>query len=152
MSLGSAKTCSNCHKGKRLSHYYPGSNKCKTCTLEASRVRRQRARDAASEPSNASESWGESLYVMTNPRVPGEVKIGRAAHPLGRARQMSSGHNFTLEVTHTYAHHGALENEVHQRLAQWKVPCGSREWFSLQPEQADLLVRATILEHELSRT
>lgn len=114
MSLASAKTCKNCREEKRLSDYYAGSNKCKTCTLEASRDRRQRARDAASEFSDASEStWGESLYVLTNPRVPGEVKVGRAACPLGRAQQMSSGHNFTLDVTHTYAHQGLLETAVH---------------------------------------
>ena len=112
---------------------------------------RQRARDA-SESSDASEgTWGESLYVLTNPRVPGEVKVGRAACPLARAQQMSSGHNFTLDVAYSYAHQGSLETTVHQRLARWKVPCGSREWFSLQPEQADLLVRATILEHKLGR-
>ena len=145
MSLASAKICQTCREEKRLSDYYPG--KCKTCVLEASRVRRQRARDAAaSESSDVSESiWGESLCVLTNPRVPGEVKVGWAACPLGRAQQMSSGHNFTLDVTHTYARQGSLETAVHRRLAPYKVPCGSREWFSLQPEQADLLVRATIL-------
>ena len=152
MSLASAKTCKNCREEKRLSDYYPGSNKCKTCTLEASRNRRQRDRDAASESSDASESiWGESLYVLTNPRIPNEVKVGRAACPLGRAQQMSSGHNFTLDVTHTYARQGLLETAVRRRLAPYKVPCGSREWFSLEPEQADLMVRVTILEHELSQ-
>ena len=88
---------------------------------------------------------------MTNPRILGELKVGRATCPLGRAQQMSSGHNFTLDVTHTYAHQGILETTVHRRLAPYQVPCGSREWFRLQPEQADLLVRATILEHELSQ-
>jgi hypothetical protein len=153
MSLASAKTCPNCREEKRLSDYYPGSNKCKTCVLEASRVRRQLVRDAAaSESSDASESiWGESLYVLTNPRIPSEVKVGRAACPLGRAQKLSSGHNFTLDVTHTYARQGMLETAVHRRLAPYQVPRGSREWFRLEPQEADLLVRATILEHELSQ-
>ena len=152
MSLTSTETCRKCRKETRLSDFYPGRRQCKPCVLEKDRERRQRDRDAASQTSDASEStWGESLYVLTNPRLPGEVKVGRAAYPLGRAQQMSSGHNFTLDVTHTYAHQGILETTVHRRLAPYQVPCGSREWFSLEPEQADLLVRATILEHELSQ-
>ena len=152
MSLASTKTCQKCREEKRLSNFYPGRQHCKPCVLDKDRERRQRARDAASESSDAPDStWGESLYILTNSRIHGEVKVGRAACPLGRAQQMSTGHNFTLDVTHTYAHRGALETAVHRRLAPWQVQCGGREWFRLDPQQADLLVRATILEHELSQ-
>ena len=152
MSLTSTKTCRKCREERRLSNFYPGRQHCKPCVLNKDRERRQRNRDAASQISDASEStWGESLYVLTNPRLPGEVKVGRAAYSLGRAQQMSAGHNFTLDVTHTYAHRGSLETAVHRRLAPYQVQCGSREWFGLEPQQADLLVRATILEHDLSQ-
>ena len=64
---------------------------------------------------------------------------------------MSNGQNFTMEVNHTYADRGYLETTVHRRLAPWLVNEGpSREWFRLLPEQADVLVRAAILEHDLS--
>jgi hypothetical protein len=153
MSLASTKTCLKCREEKRLSDYYAGRNQCKPCVINGSREYRQRLRDAASDASDASEpAWGESLYVLTNPRIPGEVKVGRSACPLGRAQQMSYGQNFTLEVANTYAQQGYLETTVHRRLAPYQVQGGSREWFSLQPEQADLLVRATILEHELSQS
>ena len=152
MSIASTKTCQKCREEKRLSNFYPGRHHCKPCVLDKGRERRQRARDAASESSDASEStWGESLYILKNPRIPGELKVGRATCPLGRAQQMSTGHNFTLDVTHTYAHQGHLETAVHRRLAPYQVQRGSREWFHLDPQQADLLVRATILEHELSQ-
>ena len=78
--------------------------------------------------------------------------MGRAACPTGRVQILSNGQNFTLDVNHTYAHRGYLETTVHRRLAPWLVNDGSsREWFSLSHEQADLLVRATILEHELNQ-
>ena len=152
MSIASTKICQKCREEKRFSDYYPGRHQCKTCVVQGSREYKKRVRDAAYEASDTSEpTWGESLYILSNPRIPGELKVGRAACPLYRAQTMSYGQNFTLEVAHTYAQQGYLETMVHRRLAPYQVQRGSREWFALQPEQADLLVRATILEHELSQ-
>ena len=141
------KTCQKCNTEKRISDYYPSRHHCKTCVLEVGRKRRQCDRDA----SESDSTWGESLYILSNPRIGGEVKVGRAACPTGRAQILSNGQNFTLDVNHTYAHRGYLETTVHRRLAPWLVNEGpGREWFRLLPEQADVLVRAAILEHDLN--
>ena len=99
------KTCQKCNTEKRISDYYPGRHHCKTCVLEVGRKRRQCDRAAAESDS----TWGESLYILSNPRIGGEVKVGRAACPTGRAQILSNGQNFTLDVNHAYAHRGYLE-------------------------------------------
>ena len=96
------KTCQKCNAEKRISDYYPGRHHCKTCVLEVGRKRRQCDRDAAESDS----TWGESLYILSNPRIGGEVKVGRAACPTGRAQILSNGQNFTLDVNHTYSPQG----------------------------------------------
>ena len=126
-----SKTCQKCNAEKRLSDYYRGSVRFRGCC-----TRRQRDRDTADESKST---------------FPGELKVGRAACPTGRAQTLSNGQNFTLDVNYTYAHRGYLETTVHRRLAPWLVNEGpGREWFRLLPEQADVLVRAAILEHDLS--
>ena len=146
-----SKTCLKCNAEKRLSDYYPGRQHCKTCVLEVAAQRRQRDREAAESVSESDSTWGESLYILSNPRIPGELKVGRAACPTGQAQTLSNGQNFTLDINYTYAHRGYLEPTVHRRLAPWLVNEGpGREWFRLLPEQADVLVRAAILEHDLN--
>jgi hypothetical protein len=142
------KTCQKCNAEKRLADYYPGRHHCKTCVLDVAARRRQRDRDTSDE----SESrWGESLYVFTNPRIPGEVKVGRAQDPTGRASTLSHGQNFRIQVNYTYERKGYLETAVHRRLAPWQVSAGpGREWFRMLPEDADLIIRALILEHNMT--
>ena len=88
---------------------------------------------------------------MENPRIPLEIKIGRSQSPEDRAKQLSAGHNFRLIVKYSYGGKGFLEKTPHQKLKHLRVDIGAGiEWFKLTAEQADLLIRATILEHELS--
>jgi hypothetical protein len=93
------------------------------------------------------------LYVMRNPLIPGIVKIGRATCPLQRASEMSRSQPFLLEICHTYGGWGHIETEMHKKLEHRRVDTGAgREWFSVEPWQADVLIRAAILEHELSKS
>lgn len=145
----SAKNCLKCSAKKRLSEFYPGRHHCKTCVLEVGQQRRQRDRDEADSMNES--AWGESLYVFTNPRIPGEVKVGRAQDPTGRASTLSHGQNFRIQVNYTYECKGYLETAVHRRLAPWQVSAGpGREWFRMLPEDADLIIRALILEHNMT--
>ena len=163
MKRGSSKVCSKCHVLKDMSEYHPSlkGSICKECYNKQQREQQREKRlskrlSSASEAGSSASSsdhstWGESLYILTNPRIPGELKIGRAACPVGRAQQLSQGQNYTLEVNHAYPQKGFLESTVHRRLAPWQVTTGhSREWFKLLPEQADVLIRAAILEYDLS--
>ncbi len=89
---------------------------------------------------------------MENPRIAGEVKIGRSTNPEERAKSLSAGNNFCLAVRQTYEEKGFLEKTLHHRLKRRRVEEGAGvEWFRVSVEQADLLIRAAILEDELSK-
>jgi hypothetical protein len=98
------------------------------------------------------EYFPDSLYIMENPRIPGEVKIGRSQNPEERAKQLSAGNNFRLVVRRSYGEKGFLEKTLHQKLKRRRVEEGAGiEWFKVSVDQADILIRAAILEDELSK-
>ena len=93
----------------------------------------------------------DSLYIMSNSLLPGIVKIGRSANPEERARQLGTSHPFRLIVEFSYGGKGFLEKTLHDRLKHRRVEGGGgREWFRLTPEQADVLIRASIVDNELA--
>jgi len=95
----------------------------------------------------------DSLYIMKNPLIPGLVKIGRSAFPDRRARQLSAGQPFQIEVKRCYEAKGYLEKKVHQKLAPCRVTGGlGTEWFRMTLKQATCMIEATILEDELAKT
>jgi T5orf172 domain len=95
--------------------------------------------------------YGDSMYVLYNPRIPGEVKIGRAMRPSNRARDLCNSMPFKLEVMHVFPGFGFLETHVHKKLQHKRVVNGrGREWFAIEPCQADILIKATIVEFQLS--
>ena len=94
----------------------------------------------------------DSLYIMENPRIPGEVKIGRSQNPEERAKQLSAGNNFRLVVRRSYGEKGFLERTLHQKLKRRRVDeVAGIEWFKVSVDQADILIRAAILEDELTK-
>ena len=100
----------------------------------------------------AEEHHPDSLYIMENPRLPGEVKVGRSQNPEERAKQLSAGHNFRIVVRRSYGEKGFLEKTLHQRLKCRRVQeCAGVEWFKVSVDQAEILIRAAILEDELSK-
>jgi hypothetical protein len=158
MDNGSSKMCSKCHIEKSPDGFYESQKCriCKECKKQHERMKRKRAIEveedtsevdlssSSSEPSEKSAS----LYILVNPLISGMVKIGRASCPLSRAQSMSQSHPFSLTVFQSYYQMGFLESTVHRRLAERKVASGpGREWFHVTPDEADLIVRATILEH-----
>ena len=146
--------CSKCHTEKDAHDFYPSQlgKVCKDCfNMYPSQCRKRGYEpDVDGElSSSASESSETSLYIFCNPLIPGMVKIGRALCPVSRAQAMSSSHPFSLTVCSTYGQMGFLESTVHRRLADRRVTSGmGREWFYASPEEADLIVRATLLEHK----
>ena len=92
----------------------------------------------------------DALYVMTNTLIPHMVKVGRSHDPDIRAKDLSQSHPFKIIVCHRYIGYGFLEKLIHDKLQKKRVEGGrGREWFSIEPKQADLLIQAAMLEHKL---
>jgi hypothetical protein len=100
----------------------------------------------------AEELIPDALYIMENPRLPGEIKIGRSHNPEERARQLSSGQNFRIVVKRSYGEKGFLEKTLHHKLKHRRVEQGAGiEWFRVSVEQADILVQAAVIEDNLAK-
>ena len=87
----------------------------------------------------------DALYVFCNPLIPGMVKIGRAARPMVRARNMSASQPFRLTVCSQYPKFGFLERYVHAKLQTSMVSTGSgREWFAISASEANVAIRQVV--------
>jgi len=149
------KLCKGCGVEKRcedfpIDRHMPGGryHMCKVCKCAACKIRRdalRAARNRAIEP---------ALYVMRNPLIPTMVKIGQAIDVAERASQLSSSHPFDLEICFEYPAKGHLEPIIHDRLRAYRFTgtkaSKGREWFEVQPEQADGVIRGAIAEWELA--
>lgn len=87
-----------------------------------------------------SNTWGEYVYVLSNPSMPGIVKIGfTTTSPEQRIKEINSATGviepWTLEwyVECTEAHD--LEKKTHKYLEEFRIR-KNREGFSLHPTQA----------------
>ena len=134
---------------------------CKCCNSEyAKHYRSKKGKKRVERPqaiqyqSTAEAPENEStLHIMRNPLIPGMVKIGKAACPDLRAESLSKSQPFELLVCYAYSGWGSLESLMHEKLSNVRVQSGrGRAWFRVEPEQANLLIRATILECEISGT
>lgn len=159
MDTESSKVCALCQIEKPPEGYYQTAKGrcCKECVKLKVRLSRKRAYEveddssAPGEQMGTSESPDASLYILCNPLLPGMVKIGRAACPVARAQKLSESHPFHLTVFQSYYQMGCLESKVHHKLAHRRVTSGpGREWYHASPDEADLIVRATLLEHRWS--
>lgn len=106
----------------------------------------------SSEFAVVEEITSDALYIMENPRLPGEIKIGRSHNPEERAKQLSAGQNFRIVVKRSYGEKGFLEKTLHHKLQRRRVEHGPGvEWFNVSVDQADILVKAAIVEDDLSK-
>jgi hypothetical protein len=96
-------------------------------------------------------STDDALYVMTNSKLPGIVKIGRSKHPKNRAHEMAAAQPFFVNVDREYPDVGFLKLTIHKKLLPYRVEDGAgREWFHLSVEQADSIIQGEITLYELS--
>ena len=162
------KKCAKCHEYLPVTDFNSkgkGSpvlfSYCRCCNIEYCRQQRMKKDNKRVErpqaiqyQSTSSTPENEStLYIMRNPLIPGMVKIGKAACPDLRAESLSKSQPFELLVCYTYSGWGSLESLIHEKLSNVRVQSGrGREWFRIEPEQAYLIIRATILEREISGT
>ena len=126
---------------------------CKSCQSSQQKTYRDEKKRLQEETNDQNDRLApnsDAMYVIINPRIPGEVKIGRSRDPESRAKCMSMSQNFRLSVIHSYPEKGFLEKTVHSRLSALCVEdVPGQEWFRLSHEQADAIVRAVVVEHEL---
>jgi DNA segregation ATPase FtsK/SpoIIIE-like protein len=82
----------------------------------------------------------EFVYVLTNPSLPGLVKIGRTDRSVEeRARELSAATGVPTEFAvyreFRVADSASVERAVHLRLKDFRLS-GNREFFSIEPEVA----------------
>ena len=94
----------------------------------------------------------DDLYVMKNSRLP-EYKVGRSHNCDVRAKDLSKGQNFKMEIVRVYKQQGHLESMIHQRVKSRKFPDGEgREWFTLELETLEMIIQGVIAESTLRAT
>jgi len=153
------KVCAKCRESLPFKAFYCSvhskdgrRSQCKKCWSHYNGKKRRHEDIKVSEDANVQPGCLDSLYIMENPRIPGEVKVGRSQNPEERAKQLSAGNNFRLVVRRSYGEKGFLEKTLHQKLKRRRVEEGAGiEWFKVSVDQADILIRAAILEDELSK-
>ena len=70
------------------------------------------------------------LYIMTNPRLHGEYKVGRSGRADLRRAGMSSSQNFEMQLLAVFSDLGPIEKLVHKALESKRVREGpGQEWF-----------------------
>ncbi len=84
------------------------------------------------------------VYILTNPAMPGLVKIGHTArHPDIRAAELSAATGvpgrFVVAWSHPVRDHEALESLAHGRLDRYRVNA-NREFFSCTVAQARRII------------
>ena len=72
----------------------------------------------------------KELYIMTNPRILGEYKVGRSNRVDLRRAGMCASQNFDMELLAVFFDLGRLESLVHAALESKRVQEGpGQEWF-----------------------
>ena len=164
-----SKVCSSCHETFPMHDFSTCSAAkdgkqayCKTCarswwtrpkSAHAQQSELLSAACSSNEFSVTEELRPDSLYIMENPRIPGEIKIGRSRDPEERAKQLCAGNNYRMVVKRTYGEKGFLEKTIHKKLKRRRVEEGaSVEWFRISVEQAEALIVAAIIEDDISKS
>ena len=126
---------------------------CKTCSNTKNKAQRD-ALKAACSAEEKSEPLS-ALYVMRNTLLPDLVKVGQSSDAAKRAVELSKCHPFDIEICYEYPGFGHLESTTHDRMRPYRFTgvkaCKGREWFEMQSEQADGIIRGIIAEWELAQ-
>ena len=167
MLLEMTKHCKRCESDLPLDDFWSNgkyfNSYCRRCDADrrADYTKRKRQVTLEGEPCSMDETDAyevkeeifpdpDHLYIFMNPKISGEVKIGRSKDPTIRAKELSKSQNFSLVIHATYAGQGFLEALIHRRLQKIRVhDCEGREWFHIDPETAHHIVYGIIQEASL---
>ena len=134
------RRCTKCEQEVPMTRFYKRASghiaiaQCKPCHRETMRAY-QIARNGADESAPAERT----LYIACNPRIPGEIKVGRSNDPQSRIARMSYTQNFDLALIASFPDLGSLETHVHRILSPYRVQ-GCREWSAVSLEVATAAV------------
>ena len=79
----------------------------------------------------------DSLYVIQNTRIPGELKIGRSVNVTQRCNNLHRCQNFSVRVHAEFPGYGHLERQIHEALKAVQVQdVPGTEWFLCSPAVA----------------
>ena len=107
-------------------------------------ARRGAAAGGEEERAAPASPVGNELYIMRNPRIPGEVKIGRSNNVDLRRAALSSQMNFDMVVEAVFFGLGPLESRVHDALQHRRSREGpGREWFNVDVTGAIEAIKTT---------
>ena len=157
------KVCTSCRETLSMDDFHNNACRkdgkqswCKPCMLRNHKLRAEAASAAGSVSEDftvTQELVPDALYVMENPCLPGEIKIGRSREPEERAKQLCAGQNFRMVVRRTWGEKGFLEKTIHHKLKRRRVEEGAGvEWFRLSVEQAEAIITAAIIEDDISKS
>ena len=162
-----SKVCFRCNELVPLEDFYDNQHGkhgkhswCKVCVRRQAARARQTHKSCSEAATRSSEEFTvtqelhpDSLYIMENPRIPGEIKIGRSRDPEERAKQLCAGNNYRMVVKRTYGEKGFLEKTIHKKLKRRRGEEGaSVERFRISVEQAEALIVAAIIEDDISKS
>ena len=117
---------------------------------ERKKLKRDRRREETRAAETFASGTNDTLYVLQNPRIPHEKKVGKSRDPYQRANELSKCQNFKLEILKIYPGQGHLEAIVHKRLSPRKVTEGDgNEWFHIDMQPLDLIITAAIAESQM---
>ena len=110
------------------SFYDHRGNLCKKChnldMAERKKLKRDRRREEIRAAETFASGTNDTLYVLQNPRIPQEKKVGKSRDPYQRANELSKCQNFKLEILKIYPRQGHLEAIVHKKLSPRRVTEG----------------------------
>ena len=112
----------------------------------------KKLRNAKVTAVSRSRPRGRDLYIIKCDFMQGMYKVGRAADPVLRARNMSCGFPDQFEVAKVYESFGKHEKLVHEALSPYMVSTPKKpitEWFRLPYEELVEKINSVIsqLEH-----
>ena len=111
----------------------------------------RKAQNAAISAKSRSRPYGHDLYIMAIDRFPGEFKVGRAADPQYRAKNMSAGYPWHVDVVGVFEGFGEHEKLVHEALSSYMVSTPKKqntEWFRLPYEELIEKINSAISQFE----
>lgn len=94
------------------------------------------------EVAGGRDNVGCDLYVMSNPRIPGELKVGRSGNAEMRRCALSAQQNFQMKIEALFYGLGHLEKHVHSALQDKQSPIGT-EWFSTSLKEVVGAIQST---------